>query len=501
MKKFTLLFIALILGALMVNAQVPRNMVTVEIGTGTWCTYCPGAAMGADDMVANDLRVAIVENHNGDSYANTYSNARNTYYAISGFPTAVFDGGNKIVGGSHSTSMYPDYLAKYNTLINVQAPITLDYDVTQNGLQFTFNITVTRVGTLPSSTPVLHFCVTQSEIQQAWQGQTHLNFVNRKMIPDQNGTQLDFTSTDVQTVQIVANVDPQWPLENIEFVCFVQDNGTKQILDSGRPVMVDFEATTATTVCKNATISYANTSTGRPIENNWFFPGGTPNTSTQDNPVILYKTPGTYDVKLVTKTGLHYDTVLKEAYVTIKPGADVTTPAGPALICTNNAGQVTTYTTESPSAISFTWDLYPASAGTLTPGGSSATVSWNKDYYGWASIRVRGTNDCGVGDWSEYMDIACSNCTGVENEAEVSPLSVYPNPASKTLNVTLNGKVTEPVSMRIISTLGKVMYSENVVLNGKTQRSINVADLPEGLYFLHVNGKQFKSSQKITIDR
>ena len=29
---------------------VPRDHVIVEIGTGTWCQYCPGAAMGADEM-------------------------------------------------------------------------------------------------------------------------------------------------------------------------------------------------------------------------------------------------------------------------------------------------------------------------------------------------------------------------------------------------------------------------------------------------------------------
>ena len=33
-----------------------------------------------------------MENHSGDAFANTYSNARNSYYATSGTPTAYFDG-------------------------------------------------------------------------------------------------------------------------------------------------------------------------------------------------------------------------------------------------------------------------------------------------------------------------------------------------------------------------------------------------------------------------
>jgi hypothetical protein len=111
MKKQIYLSIAVLLVSLMTVAQqVPRNMVVVEIGTGTWCQYCPGAAMGADDLSANGDPVAIIENHNGDPFANTYSNTRNSYYSISGYPTAMFDGLNAVPGGSNTQTMYPYYL-------------------------------------------------------------------------------------------------------------------------------------------------------------------------------------------------------------------------------------------------------------------------------------------------------------------------------------------------------------------------------------------------------
>ena len=109
MKKFLFVVSLVFAISIVFGQQVDRDKVIVEIGTGTWCTYCPGAAMGADDLVANGHPVAIIENHNGDSYANQYSNARNSYYGISGYPTAFFDGGNSVVGGSHSSSMYSRY--------------------------------------------------------------------------------------------------------------------------------------------------------------------------------------------------------------------------------------------------------------------------------------------------------------------------------------------------------------------------------------------------------
>ena len=48
--------------------QISRDNVLLEIGTGTWCVYCPGSAMGADDLVANGHDVVVIENHNGDSF-------------------------------------------------------------------------------------------------------------------------------------------------------------------------------------------------------------------------------------------------------------------------------------------------------------------------------------------------------------------------------------------------------------------------------------------------
>ena len=76
----------------------------LKLATGGWCQYCPGAALGADDLFANGCSVAIIENHNGDPYAYAASDARNTYYGIKGYPTAVFDGQQQFVGGDHTVS-------------------------------------------------------------------------------------------------------------------------------------------------------------------------------------------------------------------------------------------------------------------------------------------------------------------------------------------------------------------------------------------------------------
>jgi len=48
MKKF--FSVILVLTLVSFALAVPRQKVIVEVATGTWWGYCPGTAMGADDL-------------------------------------------------------------------------------------------------------------------------------------------------------------------------------------------------------------------------------------------------------------------------------------------------------------------------------------------------------------------------------------------------------------------------------------------------------------------
>ncbi len=236
MKKVLLTFIlsAFIITSASFAQQVDRNYVVVEIGTGTWCGYCPGAAMGADDLYENGHQVAIIENHNGDSYANTASNARNSYYGITGYPTAFFDGGNEVVGGSGTSSMYTTYLPKYNNAIAVQSDFTMALSFVQNGNDLDVTVDMEMVNTYSGANTVLQLSLTESHIPENWGGLSEVNFVNRGMYPDHSGTTLDFASSSVITENFTITPDASWDLENCELVAFIQDNDTKEILQADK---------------------------------------------------------------------------------------------------------------------------------------------------------------------------------------------------------------------------------------------------------------------------
>jgi len=228
MKKHLLLLI--IWGMLTIMFALPRNLVVVEIGTGTWCQYCPGSAMGADDLIANNKPVAIIENHNGDNYANTYSNARNSYYAITGYPTANFDGLNPSVGGSNTQSMYSNYLPKVTARMSVASHYTISAVGTLTGNNFSINVTVAKPENDTNTNVVLHSAITESEIQQSWQGQTHLNFVNRLMLPNQNGTPISLSTGGQQTINLTGTFSDSWNMNTCEVVLFLQNATSKEVL-------------------------------------------------------------------------------------------------------------------------------------------------------------------------------------------------------------------------------------------------------------------------------
>src|SRR6185312_6251392 len=72
-----------------------------------------------------------------------------------------------------------------------------------------------------------------------------------------------------------------------------------------------------TTVCPGGTVKFTDksTSTGTITGWKWTFTGGTPSTSTVQNPTITYSTPGTYSVKEVVTSTAGKDSVTYTAYI------------------------------------------------------------------------------------------------------------------------------------------------------------------------------------------
>ncbi len=98
------------------------------------------------------------------------------------------------------------------------------------------------------------------------------------------------------------------------YICVFDPNN----LDS---IHANFHAITNRLIVQGQTVSYEDLSVGPITSWNWYFEGGTPSTSTVQNPSnITYSTPGIYDVRLIISNGMFSDTLVKQDYIVVTTG-------------------------------------------------------------------------------------------------------------------------------------------------------------------------------------
>ncbi len=86
--------------------------------------------------------------------------------------------------------------------------------------------------------------------------------------------------------------------------------------ENTNPPTADFEAD-QTTINVGGTVNFTDLSINNPTSWDWVFEGGTPATSSDQNPSIVYSTPGTYDVTLVATNSHGPDDEIKSGYITV----------------------------------------------------------------------------------------------------------------------------------------------------------------------------------------
>lgn len=163
---------------------------------------------------------------------------------------------------------------------------------------------------------------------------------------------------------------------------------------------------TPTSGCNNITVNFTDLSTGSPTSWSWSFPGGTPATSSVQNPTIIYSAPGTYNVTLTCTNALGTDTRTFTSYITVNncPPPAANFYGTPTTLC---SGQTVSYfdlSTNSPT--SWSWNF---------PGGTPATstlqnpvVTYN--VVGTYGATLTATNAYGSNTFTQNNYITVNNC-------------------------------------------------------------------------------------------
>ncbi|NOY51887.1 MAG: PKD domain-containing protein, partial [Chlorobi bacterium] len=124
------------------------------------------------------------------------------------------------------------------------------------------------------------------------------------------------------------NQNPQsrWGSEGLFFVKLIAVNlgGSDTLVKEnfinvggGDVPITDFEASN-THISQNQSVDYTDLSSGNPDTWQWTFEGGTPETSSEQNPQgVVYEQGGAFNVSLTASNGYGEDTVLMEDYVLV----------------------------------------------------------------------------------------------------------------------------------------------------------------------------------------
>lgn len=130
-------------------------------------------------------------------------------------------------------------------------------------------------------------------------------------------------------------------------------------------------------VCAGTQVAYTDQTTNGATSWKWTFTGGTPATSTAQNPNVTYNVAGTYSVKLVSQNASGKDSITKANYITV-----TAIPANPSTTGASRCGAGIVNLSASGSGGTLNW--YTASTGgTLVNTGTnySPNLSTTTTYY------------------------------------------------------------------------------------------------------------------------
>ncbi len=150
----------------------------------------------------------------------------------------MFDGVLSVVGANPTSSSYLSYIPKVNQRNAVLSDFTIDLQFTHNtDTDYTANIEIEKVDNYTGTNLVLQVYVTESHLDINWGLGEDVNSVNRLMVPNQNGTPLDFSGGNTQSIELDFECEGYWESDNCELIAFIQDNSSKEVLQCAMKTM------------------------------------------------------------------------------------------------------------------------------------------------------------------------------------------------------------------------------------------------------------------------
>jgi len=161
--------------------------------------------------------------------------------------------------------------------------------------------------------------------------------------------------------------------------------------------LANFSADRAS-ICAGDTVSFTDESSNSPVLWKWTFTGGTPDTSTAQNPKVVYNLPGTYNVKLVAYNSSGIDSLIKISYITVYAASGSGTISGPNAVCTGGNIQLS----DSGSSGPIQWQSSLDGISFTNIAGDTSPVNNITGFTQTTYYRVNAVGGCGIDSSAAY---------------------------------------------------------------------------------------------------
>jgi PKD repeat protein len=220
----------------------------------------------------------------------------------------------------------------------------------------------------------------------------------------------------------------------------------------------------------------------------WHFEGGTPETNGEQNPVIVYKHPGSYSVKLVTENIFGKKEITKEDYITVTetdlPIADFI--ADPTRIAPGESVQFTDLSENAD-----TWVWYFEGGTPETSAEQHPVVVYEQA--GSFDVKLTVTNADGNDEMEKKEYIVVEEVS--IGEMEGLKVKIFPNPVSQGATITIDaGSPLRKIEwINMSGVIIKTVYADAV------SHTFYVSDIEQGFYLLKTETTKGVSITKIQV--
>lgn len=307
--------------------------------------------------------------------------------------------------------------------------------------------------------------------------------------------------------------------------------------------------------CVNQPVTFTNASNFTGSSISWTFAGGTPATSTDASPSVVFGAPGRYKVTLTVDGKVQQ----KDAYINVTnaPNKIVNKGAGTPCegkaialtaaqagakylwnngattrtinatlsgiyyceitsangLCTVISDSVTlnfaaapTVSFASLASVTNTTPAFALTGGTPTGGTYTGTGVTNNEFnpaiagVGTHTITYTYTNTDGCSA-TDTSAIVVTSSVGIDNDARLNYFDITPNPSKGLLKLNVVSTNSNKLKLQVIDQLGKIILEREFIgNNNKVSEELNLSSLPKGIYFIRAAMGDASETKKVVIE-